>query len=213
MANRYLPICLSLAERPALVVGGGDVARRKIENLMDYEVQITVVSPEAHEKVAFFAEKGKVTWHRRTYESPEAEKFGLVISACNDANVNQQVYHDAKKAGVPVNVVDNPPLCDFIFPATLKRDAITISVSSDGKAPFLSGHLRMVMEDLFPSKWKEISRAASRFRVLVKERYAGDEPRKVACFNRFLYADWNEILKSKESDAVDQALATFLAED
>ena len=81
MRHKFMPISVSLKDRPCLVVGGGLVALRKVESLLDYDTAITVVAREAHEKLGYHAERGRITLERRDYESPEAGRYGLVISA------------------------------------------------------------------------------------------------------------------------------------
>ena len=105
MANQFLPICISLKTRRCLVVGGGRVALRKIDTLLNYETDITVVAPEVDEKIEYYASKNLLKLIKRKYQSPEASEYGLVVSAGDDMDVNRQVSEDCRKAGVPVNVV------------------------------------------------------------------------------------------------------------
>ncbi len=210
MANTYLPISISLKKRTILVVGGGNVALRKIETLLDYESDITVVTPSTIDKVGYYAERGLIKLEKREYKIGEAARFGLVISASDNEAVNRQVAEDSRKAGVPVNVVDNPPLCDFIFPAVVRRDCLTVSVSSDGKAPFLSGHLRYILENVFPEHWNELAGLAATFRVRAREYYKDNSEKRMAAYGRFVEADWKEILKKKDPDALEAELQRLL---
>jgi siroheme synthase-like protein len=206
MANKYMPISISLEKRSCLVVGGGDVALRKIETLLEYNSDIKVVAPKPIDKIEYFADKGKLKLEKREYKSPEASGYGLVISASDDKDVNQQVSEDCGNAAVPVNVVDNPTLCDFIFPAVIRRDILSVAVSSDGKAPFLSGQLRLILEDIFPQRWNKIAALASRFRKRVLARWRGQPEKKAQCYNRFLQADWKTILKDKSDTEIEEEL-------
>lgn len=210
MANKYLPISISLKARPCLVVGGGNVALRKIETLLEYDSQITVVAPEPHEKVEYYAKKGKLKLERREYKPPEAQQYGIVISASDDNGVNETVYKDCKAAGIPVNVVDNPAMCDVIFPAVLKRDCLTVAVSTDGKAPFLSGHLRLILEGVFPERWSKLAKLAARFRARVQKQFKDQPERKAAALERFLNADWQTLLKEKSGQQLEQELEKLL---
>lgn len=210
MGNTYLPVGLRLEGRDCLVVGGGGVALRKVENLLDYDCRVTVVAPEPVEKIAYLAESGKLTLERRAYASPEASKYGLVVSACDDPAVNKSIAEDCGKAGVPVNVVDNPPLCTFVFPAVVRRGGLTISVSTDGGAPFLAAHLRMILEDVFPDRWKKISDAAAEFRKKVRRRYPRDLKKQSACYERFAATDWKELLEKKSGEEIERELDSML---
>ncbi len=211
MANTYMPVSINLSNRKVLVVGGGQIAVRKIDTLLDYGAKITVVAPEPIERLEYYGEKGLITLHKRPYEAPEATGYGLVISATDDEALNKSIHDLCKENGIPINVVDNPKFCDLIFPAVVKRDCLTVSVSSDGKAPFLSGHLRMVLENIFPEKqWEKLGAIAAKFRVMVQERWADDPRKKSDSFSIFLNSDWKTILKEKKGDDLEQYLIDVL---
>jgi len=212
MANKYLPINLSMKERPCLVVGGGQIALRKIESLLDYDSRLTVVAPEINKRIEFYAEKGKLTIEKREYKSPEASSYGLVISASDNNDINEQVSKDCRAAGVPVNVVDNPPLCDVIFPAILKRDCLTVAVSTDGKAPYMASFLRMILEDVFPKRWNRIASMAASFRKMVQKRWPDDASKRADCFNRFLQSDWKTLIEEKNNAELEVVLVSLLEE-
>jgi len=210
MANRYLPINVSIKTYRCLIVGGGKVALRKIETLMDYDVDMTVVAPEPLERVAYYAQKGFIKLETRAYESPEAANYGMVISASDDESVNRQVYDDCSDHNVLVNVVDNPPLCTFIFPAVLKRDSMTVAISTDGKAPFLAAHLRLILENVFPDHWNRIIRLAGDFRKKVQARWSDNTKERFASLARFLEADWKELIKEKSDVELQEKLDELL---
>jgi len=210
MANKFMPINISLADRACLVVGGGNVAHRKINTLLDYECKITVVAPDAISQVKYFAEREFVKLELRPYKSPEAASYGIAIAASDDMSLNKQVYKDCKSAGVPINVVDKPKLCDFTFPAVLKRDCLTIAVSTDGKAPFLAGRLRMIMETVFPDRWKKIARIAADYRKQVLRHWKDNPDQKVECYNRFLNADWKAILGEMTDQEIQEEITRMI---
>jgi len=210
MTNKFLPITLSLKNRPCLVVGGGGVALRKINILLEYECNITVIAPKAVERIEYFAGKGLIKYMKREYKSPEASTYGIVISASNDKALNRQVSEDCKNAGVPVNVVDSPVLCDFIFPAVVKRDCLTVAVSTDNKAPFLAGHLRLILEGVFPERWKKIARLSVDFRKKVMRRWKNEPGKRAESFNRFLNADWKSILEKMDDEQIEEEFNNLL---
>ena len=213
MASKYMPINISLEDCRVLVVGGGDVALRKIDNLLNYNSDITVVSPEVTDKIDYYATSGKIKLEKRKYNASEATNYSLVISACDDRAVNEQVFKECKSAGVLVNVVDNPGLCTFIFPAVVKREHLAVSVSTDGKAPFLAGHLRGILDDIFPKHWGKISTHAHTFRKKVQARYKDDPQMRLQCFERFLSADWKTIIKMKTPEEIESELDSMLVTD
>jgi uroporphyrin-III C-methyltransferase/precorrin-2 dehydrogenase/sirohydrochlorin ferrochelatase len=206
MANEYMPISISLKERPCLVVGGGQVALRKVEALLNYDCRITVIAPTPEKKIEYYAEKGKLNLEKREYRSGEAKSYGIVISAGDSRDLNRAVRDDCTSAGIPVNVVDDPELCDFVFPAVVRRDLLTVAVSSDGKAPFLSGHLRLVLEEIFPDSWGRIARLAAGFRRKVRDRWRKEHAKRSGCYERFVSVDWKSELKDKTDDELEQML-------
>ncbi|MEE9442319.1 MAG: bifunctional precorrin-2 dehydrogenase/sirohydrochlorin ferrochelatase [candidate division Zixibacteria bacterium] len=210
MANKYFPINITLKSRNFLVVGGGKVALRKIELLMDFEADITVVAPEPLDKIEYYASRGKLKLHKRVYESQEASNYGMVVAASDDEAVNRGVYDDCREGKALVNVVDNPPLCDFIFPAMVKRDALTVAVSTDGKAPFLAAHLRLIMENIFPNHWSRIMQLAVSFRKKVQSRWGDNTKERFASLDRFLSADWKTMIKNKNDAELENELDILL---
>jgi siroheme synthase-like protein len=211
MSIKYLPVSLTLANKHCLVVGGGEVALRKIDTLLEYETSITVVTPEAVEKISYYAAKKNLSLKLREYNSPEAEQYDLVIAASDSQEVNRKVYEDAKKGKTPINVVDTPELCDFIFPAVLRRDLLTIAISTDGNAPFLGRRLKTILDSIFPSHWSRIARLAARFRNKVRVRWAGDSVKKAECYQKFLESDWKDLI-SRMTDAEIEAELDRLTE-
>ncbi|MCK4462541.1 MAG: bifunctional precorrin-2 dehydrogenase/sirohydrochlorin ferrochelatase [candidate division Zixibacteria bacterium] len=212
MANKYLPIGISVVTRTCLVVGGGAVALRKVETLLDYETKITVIGPKPDAKIEYHAKMGRVELIAREYTSPEAGKYGLVIAASSDAYVNNEVYKDAIAARVSVNVVDNPPLCDFIFPAITRRDCLTVAVSTDGQAPFLAGFLREFLDGIFPDRWCRIAGYAGVFRRMVMKEGPKEAEKRQQCLERFLKADWKVLLKDKDEEAIEMQFRNWLKE-
>jgi len=212
MANNYMPITLSVNDRSCLVVGGGAVALRKVETLLDYETSITVISPEVDPKLESYLRRGKIRLEQRQYRSPEAASYGLVISASDEVEVNQTVCEDCRTAGVLVNVVDDPSRCDFIFPAVIRRDCLTAAVATDGKAPYVSAHLRVILGSIFPEHWNKLMRHATTFRKNVQKRWEADTVKKNDCYARFLDADWKTMLKQMSPEEIQEELNRMLGE-
>jgi siroheme synthase-like protein len=210
MGHRFMPISVSMKDRPCLVVGGGLVALRKVESLLEYDTAITVVAPQVDEKLEYHAKRGRITLEKREYQSPEASAYGLVVSAADDATLNRRVHEDARGTGALVNVVDDPPHCDFIFPAVLRRDCLTAAISTDGKAPFMSGHLRLVLENIFPQHWGRLMKLAASFRNRVRSQWADDPARKDACYAEFLEADWKTMLKESSEEEIEEEVTRML---
>jgi siroheme synthase-like protein len=210
MKHSYMPISVSMRDRPCLVVGGGVVAVRKVENMLEYDVPIVVVAPEVDPKLEYHAEKGRIKLEKREYRPPEAGEYGIVISATDNSDLNKQVYADAHERGVLVNVVDDPSHCDFIVPAVLRRDCLTVSITTDGKAPFMSGHLRAILDTIFPKHWDRLMKLAANFRVRVREQWADSAEKKNMCYAEFLEADWKKMFEDMNDEQVEAELARIL---
>ena len=204
MGHEFLPVNLKMKDRTCLVVGGGKIALRKVSTLLDYDCKLTVIAPEVEQQLEYFAERKFLILEKRPYKSPEAKSYDIVIAATDNTELNKQVADDCNKAGVPVNVVDTPKLCDFTFPATLRRDCLTVSVSTDGKAPFLSGQLRVILETVFPDRWTRIAQIATKYRKIVVRKWKDRMDQKVEAYQRFLNADWKSILQDMRDEEIDE---------
>ena len=137
------PVNLDLSGRPVLVVGGGPVAARKTATLLSAGAEVTVVAPDAAEKIA---SDPAVRWRRRPYRAGEAGGYRLVIAASDDAEVNARVAGDADAAGVFVNSADDPANCSFTLMSVLRRGDLQLTVSTNGRSPALARWVRRQLE-------------------------------------------------------------------
>jgi siroheme synthase-like protein len=163
------PIRLNLEGKRCLVVGGGGVALRKIDGLVEEGAHVTVIARAPCAGVEKLAAANEIELHRRPYESGEASKFTLVMAATDDREVNRQVFNDADGAGIWANVADDPPLCSFHLPARVRRGTLQIGIASAGEAPFAVSRLRQVFERKFGEEWAEWMEAAARIRQGVRQ--------------------------------------------
>ncbi len=163
------PVMLDVADRPCLVVGGGGIALRKAQGLVEEGAQVTVVAPEVVAPLAKMADDGRLDIRLRRYEPGEAVSYALVFAATDDREVNARVFSDANDAGVWVNVADDPELCSFHLPGRVRRGPLQLAIASAGQAPFAVRRLRQLLERRFGAEWAEWVAAASRFRDRVRE--------------------------------------------
>lgn len=166
----YLPIFLNIKQQRCLVVGGGDVALRKIHLLLAAKANVVVVSPEIHPEINKLADENKLSVKKSVFDAEDISDVKMVIAATNDTTVNEYVYQLCDAKNIPVNVVDNPPLCSFIFPAIVDRDPLTIAISSAGKSPVLARLLRSKIEAEIPSRYGNLAKICGEFRVLAKQQ-------------------------------------------
>lgn len=139
---------LDLRHRSVLLVGAGAVARQKIDALVASEARVHVVSPEGEPEFERLARGGKIKWSRRSYRSSDMKGARLVIAATDDTKLQKRISKEARSRGIWSNVVDVPPLCDFIAPAIVKRGDLQIAISTGGAAPALAKYLRRKIEQV-----------------------------------------------------------------
>ena len=137
---------LSLDGRAVLVVGGGEIARRKVEDLLKARARVTVVAPQLCEGIVALAEEERVQVHARPYQAGDIGGAFVVIAATDDEELNAAIFKDATGRNVLVNVVDRPALCTFTVPATVHRGDLTIAIATEGRSPAFSSILREELE-------------------------------------------------------------------
>lgn len=149
------PMFVDLTDRPVIVIGGGAVAERKIEGLIDAGARLTVVSPEVTALIARWAHAGRLTLEQRRYVSGDLRGFRLAYAATSDPDVNHAVQAEARAEGTWLNAIDQPDLCDFITPAIVRRGNLTIAVSTNGRCPALSRQIREELEQQFGPEYAD----------------------------------------------------------
>jgi precorrin-2 dehydrogenase/sirohydrochlorin ferrochelatase len=169
------PIFLKLEGRRCVVIGAGAVGTQKIAGLLEAGADVVVVDPSP--AVSFrehFA--SRVTWQKRNYVPSDLDAAYLVIVATSDEALNWQIYDEAQRRGILANVVDVPPLCDFYYPAVVRRGALIVAVSSQGESPHLAQRVRDEISEALP---EELSSAVDRIgeerRRILREHQPGPE--------------------------------------
>ena len=176
----YYPAFLNLKGKKVVVIGGGKVAERKILALFKTSADITVVSPEITKKIKKEKVKGRIKHICRQYRKGDLRKAFLVIAATDFPDVNE---HVSKDAPCLVNVVDTPRLCNFIVPSVIKRDPLTIAVSTSGISPALSRSIRGELEKMYGSEFSKYVKSLIHIRAKAKELIRNKKER-----NEFLKA-------------------------
>ncbi len=168
LAMIHYPIVLVNLEN-AFVIGGGAIATRKIGGLLDAGAQtVTVIAPQLSAQIETWVTQDRVKAVRRAYAYGDLVKARLVIAATNDAQVNEQVWREAIERGILVNVVDDPPHCNFHVPAIVRRGNIAVAISSGGASPALSKHLRREIENVVGDEYAQLSALLAELRPLVQ---------------------------------------------
>jgi len=179
------PIFLKLEGRRCLVVGGGQVGTQKIAGLLEAGAQVTVVDPFPAVAVREFL-VSRVVWQARKYQPSDLDGIYLVIAATSDSKVNQQIYDEAQQRGILANVVDVPPLCDFYYPAVVRRGPLVVAVSSQGESPHLAQRVRDEISQLLPENFEDaVKRIGDERRRILREHPAG--PKRVQLLRELVY--------------------------
>jgi precorrin-2 dehydrogenase / sirohydrochlorin ferrochelatase len=149
--------CLRLSGRNCLVVGGGDIGLEKVEGLLACDADVTLIAPDAVEPLQDLAAEGSITWERRAYEPSDLEGKFMAIAATNDTDVNISVYDAAEERAMLVNVVDVPPLCNFILPAIVRTGPLAIAISTAGASPALAKRMKREIAETFGEPYARLA--------------------------------------------------------
>ncbi|CUZ11527.1 Siroheme synthase [Serratia marcescens] len=168
----YLPIFADLKQRPVLVVGGGDVAARKVDLLQRAGAEIRIVAQSLSPELEQQRQQGQLLWLGTTFDPQQLDDVFLAIAATDDNALNAAVFAEADKRRVLANVVDDQPRCSFIFPSIIDRSPLVVAVSSSGQAPVLARLLREKLEALLPASLGQMAQVAGRWRGQAKQRLA-----------------------------------------
>ncbi len=168
----YFPAFLQLEGQRILLVGGGAIAAEKLEKLLDFTKEITVVAREVSESVAGMAREHCLNLLVRPYRAKEALEYDLVIVATDTVELHRQIFEETRNSRVLVNSVDDTRYCDFIFPSYVKQGDLTVAFSTSGSSPAFAKHIRRWFEGILPEGVEEF---LSRMKRLRKELPKGRE--------------------------------------
>lgn len=147
----YFPAFIKLDNIEILIVGGGYIASEKLEHLLDFTNKIKVIAPDLNESMKEMIESNHLVYENRVYQKGDIKDFGIVIVAVDDIPLQQEIFNEAKTyPNCLCNSVDSVNYCDFIFPSYIKKDDLTIAVSTSGTSPAMAKHLRIYLQKLIP---------------------------------------------------------------
>jgi precorrin-2 dehydrogenase / sirohydrochlorin ferrochelatase len=149
--------CLLLERRRCLVVGGGEVGLEKVEGLLACGADVTLVAPDAVPELAEYASESSIRWERREYRPADLEGCLVAIAATSITEVNIAVHDDAERRPMLVNVVDVPPLCNFILPAIVRSGALAIAISTSGASPALAKRMKREIAEEFGEPYARLA--------------------------------------------------------
>ena len=200
--------CLKLTGRRCVVVGGGEIGLEKVDGLLACDGDVTLIAPEAVAELQALAREGSIRWERREYDPSDLDRAFLVIASTNDTDVNIRVYEDAEARAMLVNVVDVPPLCNFILPAILRTGPLAIAISTAGASPALAKRMKAEVAELFGEEYATLAVLLNDVRGWAKGTLPTYQDRK-AFFEGIVNGDPDpiELLRAGDVEAVRDLIA------
>jgi precorrin-2 dehydrogenase / sirohydrochlorin ferrochelatase len=209
---KYYPVNLDIRNRSCLVVGGGAVATRKVQGLLDCGARVTVVSPRASDPILAMVRQNRLQYRQRPYQAADLETVFLVIGATDDETTNRRIASDAEALNLLCNIADRPQVCNFILPAVVHRGDLIIAVSTSGASPALAKNVRRELERQYGPEYADLLRlmAAIRKRLLSTEH--APEAHK-PLFEQLIRKGLPELVKRRQHREIRDLLRTVLGSD
>ncbi len=207
----YYPVYLNLAGKHCVILGGGTIAQGKLAALRDAGANITVISPQSTDGIKRAAQRGHITLLQREYKPGDLEGAFIAVAATNVWHVNRQIYEEAEERGVLLNVVDDPDQCTFIAPSIVRRDPITLAISTGGASPALARKMRETLSEDKVLQWADLADVLAQARRVIKEKRTVIDPTRWQCV---ITEELLEMARDgREEEAVQTVLSQLLNSD
>ena len=196
---------MELSKQSVLLIGGGEVAERKLDLLLKAKAKLTIISPQFTDYILSLIKNNKnITAITSNYKSEYMDdSFSFVIAATNDESLNEEIASQANQKGILVNVVDKPNICDFIFPSILERGPITVAVSTGGSSPVLARLLRTKLETMIPGAYGRLAKIVSENRIPVRKKLVNSKSNRIF-WEQMLNGKFVElVLSGQDNEAVN----------
>lgn len=207
----YYPICLDITDRHCIIIGGGKVAARKAQGLLDHQARVTMISPELGKESAALHAENLLTWLDRPYREGDLNGAFLVIAATDDPEVQERIHAEAEQHNILLNVADVPKWCNFILPATVRRGDLSLAISTGGKSPALAKRMRQRMEEQFGPEYEILLETLGALRPLVLDLKRPHRENKKT-FEQLLHDDMVLWIRDNRWDKVLAHFRTVLGE-
>jgi siroheme synthase-like protein len=205
----FFPVYLNLKDKRVLVIGGGEVATRKVASLLGTSASITVISPDISPELASLAETNAITVHRRRYTEGDCKGAFLILSATDDRETGKAVWEEARREKIWLNTADQPDLCDFIMPAVVRRGDLVVAVSTGGASPALAATMREQLSRSLGPEYGSLVKLLADYRQEIQHRFQNDSDRK-ALHYRILDSDIIKFLARDDADGAERRLREII---
>jgi precorrin-2 dehydrogenase/sirohydrochlorin ferrochelatase len=206
---KYYPINLDIKDKRCLVIGGGQVAERKVENLLSAGAKVVVVSSRLTPKLSRLSGEGLIENIARDYRKGDFKGAVLAFGATNDPRVNSRILQEAREKGVLLNAVDDPQNCDFTVPSLVIRGDLLISISTGGKSPALSQKIRKELEKSFGKEYETFLNLLSAVRERLLKTGSNSKQNK-AKFAKLVNSNLLELIRERRIKPIDKLLQDIL---
>jgi len=209
--NRYYPIMLDIKEKKCIVIGGGNIAYRKILSLLESGAKVTVLSTLINEEVELLLKNKKIKFVQEKYDFKYIKDCYLVFAATDDREVNELVYKQCSEKNILVNVVDKPEICNFIVPSKLQKGDLTIAISTNGKSPMLAKKIRQDLEKVYDYRYELFLDIMSEVR---KEafRILKDGKKRSEFYKAIVYSNFSDRLECEDKHEIQKEIMDILYE-
>jgi siroheme synthase-like protein len=204
----YYPMFMNLSGQRCLVIGGGAVAERKVEGLLEAAASVTLVSPMLTETLERWVKEKKIRHYMREYRKGDLAGYRLAFVATDNPPINRAVYEEAQEAGVLLNSADDPAHCDFILPSVLRRGELQVAVATGGASPALSRAIREELEEYFSEDYELLSDVVADVRRELKEKGIAADAES---WRRALNGDVRRLVREGDIEAAKRRLREEVA--
>jgi precorrin-2 dehydrogenase/sirohydrochlorin ferrochelatase len=205
----FYPVYLNLKGRRVVVIGGGEIAERKVESLLDSGASVLVISPEVTPRINSLSEQKRIEVRNRAYIQGDCFGAALVFSATDDPEINRTVYNEATGLGVFINTADQPAHCSFIMPAVVRRGDIGVAISTSGTSPALAALLRRKISGVIGPEYARLAELLSRVRPEIRGKVDTEEGRKDLHY-RIIDSDIISLLKLNDIALAERRLQEII---
>jgi len=211
--GKLYPIFLDISQRTCLIIGGGQVARRKVESLLEHEAKVIVVSPGADQLIEKWAEGKRIIYKNREFLEEDLNEVDITFITTDNPILNSSISKLCRKKGILVNAVDDPTNCDFFVPSVVRRNSLILAISTEGKSPMFAKKMRQQLEHIISPEYGEFVDLLGEYREWLKENVRSIEDRKML-WERIIYSDIFDLFmvgeKEKARERINKCMSSWL---